>query len=58
MAKSNLNTVKEILKYEEDEGFSTFEKNRKHIKFDDEIKHKRNKKRKKHEDTHSRRYTW
>lgn len=44
MGKINLNTVDEYLKYEEVNGFAKFEKNKKHKKFDDEERPRKNKK--------------
>lgn len=44
VSKINLNTVEQFLQYEDEEGFNTFEKNKKNKKFDDGTSRKKNNK--------------
>lgn len=44
MGKKSFNRVEDFLEYEEDKGFETFEKKKRKPKFDDEVGHKKNRK--------------
>lgn len=44
MARKSFTTVEDFIVYEENDGFSKFEKRKKHKRFDDEIGHRRDRK--------------